>query len=139
MDSFKKRKICKFSVERILFEIFNILFQDNVEEKEGDKILLRRERNRVAATKCRNKKKVKLNIIIGKAEAIENSNNSVMQDISEWRQRRDIYILSCQNSEYPLYPQYTAMLVSGLVQIRRKSTQPPLRSACVKIQNTLKI
>ena len=37
----------------------------------------------------------KLNIIIGKAEAIEKSNNSVMQDISEWRQRRDIYILSC--------------------------------------------
>ena len=81
MDSFKKRKICKFSVERILFEIFNILFQDNVEEKEGDKILLRRERNRVAATKCRNKKKVKLNIIIGKAEAIEKSNNLLMQDI----------------------------------------------------------
>ena len=60
---------------------FQYFFQDHAEVKEGDKILLRRQRNKVAATKCRNKKKEKLNIIIGKAEAIEKSNNMLMQDI----------------------------------------------------------
>ena len=57
----------------------NFLFQEQGEGK--DKILLRRERNRVAATKCRNKKKEKLNMILGKAEAIEKSNNKLRQEM----------------------------------------------------------
>ena len=80
MDWCKERNICKFCIKIILWS-FNILFQDHAEVKEGDKILLRRQRNKVAATKCRNKKKEKLNIIIGKAEAIEKSNNLLMQEI----------------------------------------------------------
>ena len=43
--------------------------------------MLHREGNRVAATKCRYKKKEKLNIIIGKVESIEKSNSLLLQDI----------------------------------------------------------
>merc|ERR1711915_164182 len=50
-----------------------------MEEKE--RLLLRRERNRLAATKCRNKKKEKLTQMLQTAEAIEKSNNSLRQEI----------------------------------------------------------
>jgi hypothetical protein len=43
--------------------------------------LLLRERNIIAATKCRNKKKEKLNMILGKAEGIEKSNNKLRQEM----------------------------------------------------------
>ena len=50
-----------------------------MEEKE--RLLLRRERNRLAATKCRNKKKEKLTQMLQTADAIEKSNNSLRQEI----------------------------------------------------------
>ena len=58
-----------------------LLFQEHVGEEEKERILLRRERNRLAATKCRNKKKNKFNLIINKAEVIEKSNNNLRQEI----------------------------------------------------------
>ena len=52
-------------------------FQFQEQQDEKHKILLRRERNRLAATNCRNKKKEKLSMILGKAEATEKSNNKL--------------------------------------------------------------
>ena len=42
---------------------------------------MRRERNKLAATKCRNKKKEKFNLILHKAEAIQKSNNNLRQEM----------------------------------------------------------
>ena len=49
--------------------------------KEKERIQIRRERNRIAATKCREKKKQKLNIMLSKAETIQKSNNILRQEV----------------------------------------------------------
>ena len=56
-------------------------FQEPEEAKENERVQIRRERNRIAATKCRNKKKHKLSIILSKAETIEKSNNRLRQEV----------------------------------------------------------
>ena len=49
-------------------------------DPEQEKVAERRERNRLAATRCREKKKEKLQLLTGRAELLERSNNSLRQD-----------------------------------------------------------
>merc|ERR1712179_181768 len=50
------------------------------QENEIVKVWLKREKNRLAATKCREKKKEKLNTLLGKAEQLERFNNDLRQE-----------------------------------------------------------
>ena len=56
-------------------------FKDPIDGKEKERIQIRRERNRIAATKCREKKKQKLNVMLSKAETIQKSNNILRQEV----------------------------------------------------------
>ena len=44
------------------------------------KMMLKREKNRLAATKCREKKKEKLNHLLGKADQLEKFNDGLRQE-----------------------------------------------------------
>ena len=55
--------------------------QEHADDQEKERVFMRRERNKMAATKCRNKKKYKLNTLVSKSEAIEKSNNSLRQEM----------------------------------------------------------
>jgi len=50
------------------------------QNNEMVKVWLKREKNRLAATKCREKKKEKLNSLLGKAENLERFNNDLRQE-----------------------------------------------------------
>merc|ERR1719350_360700 len=50
------------------------------QENELVKVWLKREKNRLAATKCREKKKEKLNSLLAKAEQLERFNNDLRQE-----------------------------------------------------------